>query len=217
MAPTDTALTAHSICFAYDRQDVLHDVSVQLFRGEVVAIAGANGAGKSTLLEILAGTRTPSSGRVIRHGDLALAVQRPTAPPSLPLTAADTVAIGTWKRGTRMSASSRRAAVTDALGRVGMADHASRPLTALSGGQRQRVFLAQGIVRRPDILLLDEPAAGLDRESIDRTQQILAEEAARGAAVACVTHHDAAIASADRVILLDRGTLVPEQATLDGW
>jgi zinc/manganese transport system ATP-binding protein len=84
---------------------------------------------------------------------------------------------------------------------------ASRPLAVLSGGQRQRVFLAQGIVRKPDILLLDEPAAGLDRESIARTQDILVEEAARGAAVVCVTHHESAVSAADRVIRLDHGML----------
>lgn len=78
----------------------------------------------------------------------------------------------------------------------------------LSGGQKQRVLLAQAIVRAPDVLLLDEPASGLDRASIDRVSTILAEEARRGAVVVCVTHDDRAIATADRVIRLDRGSVV---------
>ncbi len=91
-----------------------------------------------------------------------------------------------------------------------MIDLATRPLSELSGGQRQRIFLAQGIVRRPDILLLDEAAAGLDHESADRLQQILRDEADRGAAVCTVTHDDTAAFAADRVIRLQSGNVVRE-------
>ncbi|MBN9177479.1 MAG: metal ABC transporter ATP-binding protein [Microbacterium sp.] len=202
------ALTTRDLCFAYDGVDVLHDVSVELLPGEVVAIAGPNGSGKSTLIELLAGVRRPRRGEIQRRGDLALVVQRPAAPAELPVSAADVVAMGTWKRGARMPRSAARAAVAEALDRVGMREVASRPLLALSGGQRQRVFLAQGIVRRPGILLLDEPAAGLDATSVDRMQRILAEEAARGAVVACVSHDGDAIAGADRVVRLEGGIRV---------
>lgn len=204
---SSSALRTRDLCFAYGAVDVLHDVSVTLRFGEVAAIAGPNGSGKSTLVELMAGVRRPRRGAVERHGDLALVVQRPVAPAELPVTAADVVAMGTWKKGVRMSRLAAREAVAEALERVGMTAFALRPLTDLSGGQRQRVLVAQGIVRRPDILLLDEPAAGLDSESVARTQRILAEEAARGAAVACVSHDDAAIAAADRVIRLAHGIL----------
>lgn len=196
------------VCFAYAGSDVLHGVSIDLRPGEVTAIAGPNGSGKSTLVELLSGVLAPRRGRVERRGDLALVVQRPDAPEALPVTAADVVAMGTWKRGAGLHGRASRAAVAEALDRVGLADRAHRPLTELSGGQRQRVFLAQGIVRRPDIILLDEPAAGLDRESVARTHQILREEAARGAIVACVTHDDDAIAAADRVIRLAGGVRI---------
>lgn len=205
LAPTVAAI---DVCFAYAGSDVLHDVSIDLRPGEVTAIAGANGSGKSTLVEVIAGVRSPRRGRVERRGDLALVVQRPDAPEALPVTAADVVAMGTWKRGVARRGRASRPAVEVALDRVGLADRAHRPLTELSGGQRQRVFLAQGIVRRPDIILLDEPAAGLDRASVARTHEILREEAARGAIVACITHDDDAIAAADRVIRLEGGVLV---------
>ncbi|GAA4193847.1 zinc ABC transporter ATP-binding protein AztA [Microbacterium oryzae] len=199
-------LIARSLCFAYGDRDALHDVDVALVPGEVVAIAGPNGSGKSTLVELLAGVIAPRAGEVVREGDLALVVQRVEAPDALPLTVRDVVAMGTWAGGRR----SHRAAVDEAIARVELTGLETRPLAELSGGQRQRALLAQGIVRRPAILLLDEPAAGLDGRSRDRTRAILAEEAARGAAVACVTHDDASIAVADRVIRLEGGRPVPE-------
>ena len=205
MRSSTLAVVARDVCFAYAGNDVLHDVSVELRFGEIAALAGPNGSGKSTLIEVIAGILRPRRGSVSCAGDVALVVQRPSAPDALPVTAREVVAIGTWKHGRRMPRRAARAAVDDALARVGMSELATRPLTALSGGQRQRVFLAQGIARRPDVLLLDEPAAGLDRASVARTRRILAEEAARGAAVACVSHDEDAVAAADRVIRLDRG------------
>ena len=202
------ALLAHSLCFAYGAEDAVHDISMHLAFGEVTAIAGANGSGKSTLVELLAGVRTPRSGRVSRDGDVALVVQRPEAPDTLPVTVRETVAMGTWARGTRRRRADGRRAVADAIARVELTGLEERPLSSLSGGQRQRALLAQGIVRRPAILLLDEPAAGLDSRSRDRTRAILREEAARGAAVACVTHDETSIAAADRVIRLEAGRVV---------
>jgi zinc/manganese transport system ATP-binding protein len=208
MAPLISPVEVDRVCFAYGTADVLHDVSVRFPPGRITAVAGPNGSGKSTLLEVIAGVRPPRSGRVTKRGDLALVVQRPGVPDHLPLTARDAVSIGTWSRGARLRRSSRRHAVDLALERVDMGEHAEKPLHALSGGQRQRVFLAQGIVRRPDILVLDEPAAGLDRRSAARTRDILAAEAARGAVVICVTHDDDAISHADRVVRLDGGVVV---------
>ena len=211
---TDTtasaALTATGLCYAYDGGDVLHDVSATLPRGTVTAVAGPNGSGKSTLVELLAGVRTPRRGSVVRRGTLALVVQRPAAPDTLPVTVRDVVAMGTWAaHGPRRATRAARAAVAAAVERVGLAGLEHRPFSELSGGQRQRALVAQGIVGEADVLLLDEPAAGLDADSRRRTREILAEEAERrGAAVACVTHDDASIAAADRVIRLAGGRLV---------
>ncbi|PRI12663.1 hypothetical protein B4915_00145 [Leucobacter massiliensis] len=211
-------LLAEGLRFAYGGTEVLAGVDVEARAGEVTAIVGPNGSGKSTLLELLAGVLRPRAGVVSRRGRLALVVQRPSAPATLPLTAREVVALGVrrgereaggsggagrlavLRRGERRAAA--RAAVTEALERVELAERAAEPLAALSGGQRQRVFLAQGIVGRPGLLLCDEPGAGLDERSADRARAILREEAARGAAVICVTHDDRAIAEADRVLRL---------------
>lgn len=208
--PSPPAITGRGLCFAHDGHDVLHDVHVDLARGRVTAIAGPNGAGKSTLVELLAGVRRPRCGTVERRGTVALVVQRPTVPDTLPVTVRDVVAMGTWSRHRRRHG--RRAtswdAVASAIAEVGLTGLEERPLSALSGGQRQRALLAQGLVQQADVLLLDEPATGLDAASRERTRAVLAREAARGAAVACVTHDEAGIEAADHVLRLDDGRVL---------
>jgi len=207
-----TALRGRGLHFSFDRSEVLHDVDVDLPWGAVTAIAGPNGAGKSTLVEILAGVRRPLRGTVDCADEVALVVQRPTAPDSLPLTVREVVAMGTWSTRTprreRPGRTARQSRVDESLRRVDLADLASRPFSTLSGGQRQRALLAQGLARRATVFLLDEPAAGLDAASRARARRVLAEVARDGAAVACVTHDDASIAEADLVIRLEGGRRV---------
>ncbi|MET4093693.1 zinc ABC transporter ATP-binding protein AztA [Arthrobacter sp. UYCu712] len=203
------ALRARHLYFSFGESPALQDVDVDLHWGSVTAIAGPNGAGKSTLIEILAGVRQPLRGTVERTHDVALVVQRVTTPDALPLTVRDVVMMGTWGaspgRSTRISAVERRTRVAEALDRVHLTDLALSPFNQLSGGQRQRALLAQGIARQARIFLLDEPAAGLDIESRKRTRSMLAAEAKRGAAVACVSHDEESIAAADCVVRLDGG------------
>ena len=206
------ALEATHVDHSFGSHRVLCDVSVELEFGAVTAITGPNGAGKSTLLEILAGVLTPLAGQVTAVRPAALVVQRTTTPDLLPLTAFDVVSMGTWaSRALRTSSlrrPERRRAISGALHRVGLAHLADRSFTALSGGQRQRVLLAQAIVRNASILLLDEPTTGLDANSRAQTRAILAEEAARGAAVAVVTHDTEAIEVADTTVRLVEGVRV---------
>ena len=206
------ALEVTHVDHSFGSHRVLRDVSVELEFGAVTAITGPNGAGKSTLLEILAGVLTPLAGQVTAVRPAALVVQRTTTPDLLPLTAFDVVSMGTWaSRALRTSSlrrPERRRAISGALHRVGLAHLADRSFTALSGGQRQRVLLAQAIVRNASILLLDEPTTGLDANSREQTRAILAEEAARGAAVAVVTHDTEAIEVADTTVRLVEGVRV---------
>jgi zinc/manganese transport system ATP-binding protein len=208
----DTALRARGLHFSFGETAVLHDVDVDLPWGAVTAIAGPNGAGKSTLVEVLAGVRPPLRGTVACAEDVALVVQRPAAPDSLPVTVREVVAMGTWStrvpRRERPDRATRQSRVDEALERVALADLASRPFATLSGGQRQRALLAQGLVRRARVFLLDEPAAGLDAESRARTRQLLIAAASEGAALACVTHDDESIEAADLVVRLEGGRRV---------
>lgn len=202
------AIRAQNLHFSFATHEVIRGIDLEVPWGAVTAIVGSNGAGKSTLLEILAGVRAPSPGRVAIVGAVALVVQRPAVPRTLPLTVADVVEIGaSGPRRQRLTRRGKQRAVGEALERVGLGDLRAQPFDGLSGGQRQRALIAQGIVGDARILLLDEPAAGLDSASRTATRSILADEAARGAAVVCVTHDPDDLIAADRVVTVDAGRL----------
>ncbi len=190
----------------------LDGVDARLPAGSVTALVGANGAGKSTLLDVLAGVLRPTSGRVRGPGRLTVAYvpQRSAVPDDLPLTVADTVAMGRWReRGPwRRLRADDRALVARSAERLGLTGLLGAPLSAVSGGQRQRALVAQGLVARAGVLLVDEPTAGVDAATRAAVLEALAAEAARGAVVVHATHEPTAVAGADRVLTLAAGRVV---------
>ena len=192
----------------------LHGISARIPRARVTAVLGPNGAGKSTLLDVLAGVLTPTAGRVERTGERspAYVVQRTAAPEALPITVRATVAMGRWaSRGPwRRLTAHDRTVVEDCLRRLGVHDLADRSLGTLSGGQRQRVLVAQGLAQESDLLLLDEPAAGLDAQARRCIDEVLTRAAADGVTVVAVTHDPDAASRADHCVLLRDGRLVAE-------
>jgi zinc/manganese transport system ATP-binding protein len=212
--PHDAAAVLHAVHVAFGDRRALDGVDLRLDPGTLTVIAGPNGAGKSTLLEVVAGTRIPTSGTRTAVADAAFVPQRAAVPDHLPVTVRDVVTVGAWGRSGRWRRldADARAAVDDAMDRLGVASLAAQPLGALSGGQRQRTLLAQGLARGARLLLLDEPTTGLDAASGERIRAILRSEADRGVAVACVSHDPAVLADADRVVRLEDGRVVPDAA-----
>ncbi|QIS43810.1 ATP-binding cassette domain-containing protein [Clavibacter capsici] len=213
-APRDPAALLHAVHVAFGDRRALDGVDLRLDPGTLTAIAGPNGAGKSTLLEVVAGTRVPTSGTRTAVAEAAFVPQRAAVPDHLPMTVRDVVTVGAWGRAGRWRRldADARAAVDDAMDRLGIASLAAQPLGALSGGQRQRALLAQGLARGARLLLLDEPTTGLDAASAERIRAILRSEADRGVAVACVSHDPAVLADADRVVRLEEGRVVADAA-----
>jgi zinc/manganese transport system ATP-binding protein len=188
----------------------LRSVSLAIEAGRVTAIAGHNGSGKSTLLGVIAGTQ-PHTGRASRppKTSVAFVVQRSAVSASLPLTALDAVTMGRWGRKRwRLLTASDRIIVTDSIRALGLEGLERRSLHALSGGQRQRVLVAQGLAQRADVVLLDEPTAGLDDEARVLIGQAIAREVERGAAVVHATHDADVIAAAHHVVRLSSGGLI---------
>nr|WP_322632813.1 zinc ABC transporter ATP-binding protein AztA [Glycomyces albidus] len=195
---------------------VLHELTVSIAAQQITALTGHNGSGKSTLLGVLAGVHPPASGALRRThaGRAALVVQRSEVPDALPITVRQAVAMGRWAhRGAwRRLTREDRSIVDRCMERLGIAALARRRLSTLSGGQRQRVLLAQGLAQESDLLLLDEPATGLDAEAKAQIAALLAEESARGVTVVHATHDPEDAASADHRIALANGRLVVDEA-----
>jgi len=187
------------------KRDVVTDVSAELRAGEIVALLGPNGAGKSTLLDALAGALTPAAGRIERHGRVGIALQAPDLARRTVL-ANVMLALAWWgvpraERGDR---------AREALRAIGAEHLASRPAATLSGGERRRVHLARAIAVRPDVLMLDEPFAGLDAEVRSNLLEDALSALRSSARATLVVVHDRAEAwaLADRLLILLDGRLV---------
>lgn len=183
---------------------VLKDVSLRVEPGTVVALTGENGAGKSTLLDVALGSLTARRGTVHRASRVALIPQKLALNPHLPIVVADLVRLALPRKMRRTTV---RQAVTTSLERVGIASLAQAPLGEISGGQQRRAFLAHALARKADLLLLDEPDAGVDESGLRLLWSVARAEAERGAAVVLITHHQEAAEHADRFLALKDGAL----------
>jgi ABC-type sulfate/molybdate transport systems ATPase subunit len=206
--PTErTLLRCHGVSVERGRREVVSGASLELRAGEIVALLGPNGAGKSTLLGALSGTLTPSAGQIERHGRIAIALQAADLARRSVL-ANVTAALGWWgvPRPERPQRA-RRALEAIAAGHL-----AARQAETLSGGERRRVHLARVLAVAPDILLLDEPFAGLDAEvRAALLQDALSALRSETRATLVVVHDRAeAWALADRLLILIDGRLVAD-------
>ncbi|MEV6278540.1 zinc ABC transporter ATP-binding protein AztA [Nocardia sp. NPDC051832] len=212
--PDPIAIHLDAVSAGYAGSLVLHEVTATIPRAQVTALIGPNGSGKSTLLGVIAGVLAPQRGAVRRTipGRPAFVVQHTAVPATLPLTVRETVAMGRWgDRGPwRRLTRADRDLVAACMARVDIADLATRRLDSLSGGQRQRTLLAQALAQESRLLLLDEPAAGLDSEAQEAISRCLAELTAEGVTVVQATHDLAEAARAEYCLHLRDGRLLAE-------
>jgi energy-coupling factor transporter ATP-binding protein EcfA2 len=191
--PAGTSLVRlDHVSFAYADEPVLEDASLELRRGEIVALTGPNGIGKTTLAKIAAGLLAPAAGRVERRGSAAYLTQDPGRYVVCE-RADEEVALGA---GGNLDAARR------ALAEAGMGGLAARHPRDLSSGERERLALAAVLVTDPDVLVLDEPTRGVDPPRKDELAALLRRDASHRATL--VVTHDLVFAGdvADRTIAL---------------
>lgn len=215
----------HGVRAGYDGRTVIDRVDLTARRGEFVALVGANGAGKSTLLKVIVGLLRPYEGSVrvfdsppgngARH--LAYLPQAEQVHWDYPLRVEDVVLMGRLAHSTpgRGPTTADRSAVATALGRVQIVDLARRPIDALSGGQRQRVLLARTLAADPELLLLDEPATGVDPATEEQLMSLLGDLASHGRTVLVATHDLAGVmAHFPRVLCMNGGIVADGDASI---
>jgi zinc transport system ATP-binding protein len=185
---------------AFEGRAVLRDLNLTVAPQEVVAILGANGSGKSTLIRAALGLVPLSSGAIELFGEplrrfrkwkrIGYVPQRVGAGSGVPATVREVVASGRLgKRGfLRPAGSSDREAVRQALTAVGLLDRASDPVATLSGGQQQRTLIARALAAEPELLVLDEPTAGVDAASQEAFAEAVREFVHLGGTVVLVAH-----------------------------
>ena len=213
------ALEARDVSFAYGDEPVLDGVSLSVAQGEFVALVGPNGSGKSTLLRCLLGLCVPTAGIVRLFGaapaDLAqrwrlgYVAQHAGLARDLPATVEEVVGAGRLARTGwhRRFGSEDRAEIEHAMSSVALLEHRHRRVSELSGGQQQRAFIAKALAGQPELLVLDEPVAGIDAESQHRFRDSLTHLVAEHeAAVLLVSHELGAVADdLDRVVVMRHG------------
>jgi ABC-type Mn2+/Zn2+ transport system ATPase subunit len=198
----------------YDGRPVLEHVSFTIERGEFIALVGPNGAGKTTLLRGILGLIPVLAGALEYHFDRAASPpgyvpQRDALDSIFPLSVMEVVVMGTYAKLPPLwpvTARLRRLA-TECLDQVGLADLAKRPFWALSGGQRQRVLIARALAVEPEIMLLDEPTAGVDHAAETAITDLITRLNRTGElTVVLVTHHlDRIRSSVQSAVWVDDG------------
>jgi tungstate transport system ATP-binding protein len=206
-------ITLQSAGVRFGRVQALQGVSLQVLRGESVALVGGNGSGKSTLLRLAQGLLTPSEGLVQRDtaARQAFVFQRPFVLRTSVLT---NVALAAWLRGAAWAQAKDQA--HHALHDVGLQGLATRQARTLSGGQQQRLAFARALAAQPEVLLLDEPTASLAPQAKREVEALMQQCAQRGITLLFASHNLGQVKRlATRVVCLDAGRLVADSNTHD--
>jgi zinc transport system ATP-binding protein len=201
---------------------------VDIHAGEVVAVLGPNGSGKSTLVKGILGLNDHLGGQVELfgtpidrfrdHARLGYVPQRHTLSTSVRATAAEIVAVGRLPHQSWLGRANHedRRIIKESLELVGLADRAHVDVSTLSGGQQRRVLIARALAAQPDVLIMDEPTAGVDLASQDVLSQVLARLAGRGATMLIVTHELQALHGVlTRIVELDVGRIAFDGTSAD--
>src|SRR5688500_15575984 len=217
---TSDVVRMRGAAIGYDEHPAIRDIDFVLGQGETVAVLGANGAGKSTLVRGILGLAPLMAGSLELFGipahsfserhRIGYVPQRHTIVGGVPSTVREVVASGRLarKRPFAMTTARDRAAVSAAIETVGLGERADVSVGKLSGGQQRRVLTARALAAEPDVLVMDEPTAGVDAASQEALAAVLADVSATGTTLLVVTHETAALVGVlTRAVVVDHGRI----------
>jgi zinc/manganese transport system ATP-binding protein len=216
-APATDVIDVAGVSVSLSGRQVLDDVSFAVGAGEFTGLIGPNGAGKTTLLRVILGLQRPAAGTVALAGQprsrrgppVGYVPQKILLDPDLPMRARDLVALGAdgHRFGIPVPSRARREAVAEMLHAVGAERFADARAGLLSGGEQQRILIAQALISRPKLLLLDEPLANLDIRSGQEIVTLLARIAREQQVAVLLTAHEInpLLPVMDRVVYLAAG------------
>jgi zinc/manganese transport system ATP-binding protein len=162
------AVRFHNLTLGYDRHPAVHHLDGAVQPGALVALVGPNGAGKTTLLKGIVGLLPPLAGKIERGRDVAYLPQVLEIDRTFPISVYDLVALGMWCRTGLFGGVSReqRDEIAHAIAAVGLQGFEARPIGTLSGGQMQRALFARLLLQNASLILLDEPFASIDSQTV---------------------------------------------------
>jgi zinc/manganese transport system ATP-binding protein len=192
-AALDASVALEDLGVSFDGRSAIAGVTGTMMAGEATAIVGPNGAGKSTLLRAIASVVQPDRGRVVlrpEEASLAFLEQRDAVDRDYPIQVLEFVAIGAWRSFGALDevSGALRGTALDALGMVGLAALADRPIAALSVGQFQRACFARLVLQAPSVVLLDEPLAAVDADTITILLDMIGQWRREGRVVIAAMH-----------------------------
>jgi zinc transport system ATP-binding protein len=206
-----------NVSFAYTNEYVLQNINLTIDKGDFVGIVGKNGAGKSTLLKLMIGQLKPSTGQILRSEQAKIGyVEQVTMnlDNTFPATVMEIVLLGLYQKIGKFAfaKNNHKKLALAALKTVGMQGFENRQISALSGGQQQKVLIAKTLVQNPDILILDEPTTGIDKQSEKEFFELLEHlNQKHQKTILIVTHSIEKVLSTTRQIKIENKTIVEEK------
>ena len=201
MKSPENIISLKNVLFGYDyHSPVIDGVTLDVSKGSFIGLLGPSGSGKSTLLKLIVGLHKPWDGEILfskldndkdrRFSIIGYSPQVEGIDWDFPVTVRELVSMGVWNRSGFFPWINKpsRIEIDIILDELGIGGYADRQIKELSGGEQKRVFLARALIHNPEILILDEPTAGLDNANKDNFLQILTVLNARGITIILTTH-----------------------------
>jgi ABC-type Mn2+/Zn2+ transport system ATPase subunit len=211
-------VSLRNVILGYDSAPVVQDVSLAIYPGSLIGLAGPNGSGKTTLFRTILGLLPPLGGTLSRSGPLSnfgYVPQSAALDPHFPLSASEVVEMGAYGRVRpyQFLPSKEKERVGEVLRQIGLPHLAARSFFSLSGGQKQRILIARALMVNPKIMILDEPLSGVDEESRRSIADLLLKLTREKGLAVFFSSHDLEMVQrvADSIVRIDKGQIWLEE------